>query len=123
MEKIRVNGQVRNSQTTGRKSFREPLCTTGAQVITDNKIIIPMELAIGGRYCNVVYADGAWAGTAGFVRGPGPGGHNRESVTESVQMLARMAASVTLWGMIPLDWQISLTLSHSSLSRHSSRRR
>lgn len=123
MEKIGMDGLERNSQATGRKSFREPLCTTGAQVITDNKIIIPGELAIGDRYCKVVYTDETCAGTAGSARFPGAGGHSRESVTESVQMLARMAASVTLWGMIPLDRQISLTLSHSSLSRHSSRRR
>ena len=41
MEKIRMDGLGWKNQVTGRMSFREPLCVTDAQVITDNKIIIP----------------------------------------------------------------------------------
>lgn len=41
MEKTRMDGLGWKDQATDRMSFREPLYATDAQVITDNKIIIP----------------------------------------------------------------------------------
>jgi hypothetical protein len=52
MGKTRMGGLGPKAQATAGMSLREPLCATDAQVITDNKIIIPKRMAIGHRYSN-----------------------------------------------------------------------